>query len=496
MARDPAAPRHTRAQLSSRMGFTITLTVLLTLGPAGGLGVAALSQGLRDEARDRAGAVLLTLSAPTALTLADYAMDRLDSYLAEAARPTAQDVMVRALVVLDGEAHIVAASTAALQTPAVAGLSPAMANEFLTRAASSRYAIWQRLAPTDDHALLLVSMPAVSGLRWGTLVGVFDLFPIEQRIRHSQLYVIFGLLTLALLVGATSYAAFRRMMVTPLERLSEAAAALQAGKRHVRLEWQRHDELGMVADSFDHMAGEIERYTESLEQKVAERSAEVEAKNAALQAVNQQLQKANDELERLAHVDPLTLVPNRRSFDQAFDRGVGQEAGAWTILMCDIDHFKLVNDRYGHRVGDVVLREVAAILRDGVRGGDVLARYGGEEFVAILRSTGLTRAIEVAERLRRDVDQHDFSTAAGVALSRVTISIGLCEGSEAQVPREMVLERADQALYVAKNGGRNRVSTWTPDASLTVPARRPTTLRMGKAGPSAAPTTLDDVKTS
>ncbi|MBI5611069.1 MAG: hypothetical protein HY902_19510, partial [Deltaproteobacteria bacterium] len=158
------------------MGLTLALTVLLTLGPVGAVGMAALSQGLREEARDRAGAVLLTLSAPTALTLADYAMDRLDSYLAEAARPTTQDVMVRVLVVLNTEGHIVAASTAALQPPAVAGLSVSDASEFLTRAASSRHPIWQRIEPTDDHALLLVSMPAVSGLRWGTLVGVFDLF--------------------------------------------------------------------------------------------------------------------------------------------------------------------------------------------------------------------------------------------------------------------------------------------------------------------------------
>lgn len=495
MANSPSPPRHSGAQLSGRMGLTLALTVLLTLGPVGAVGMAALSQGLREEARDRAGAVLLTLSAPTALTLADYAMDRLDSYLAEAARPTAQDVMVRVLVVLNTEGQIVAASTAALQPPAVAGLSATDSSEFLTRAASSRYPIWQRFEPTDDHALLLVSMPAVSGLRWGTLVGVFDLFPIEQRIRTSQIWVTFALLTLALLVGATSYAAFRRIMVTPLERLSAAAAALQAGKRHVRLDWKRNDELGMVADSFDHMAGEIERYTESLEQKVAERSAEVEAKNAALQAVNQQLQKANAELERLAHVDPLTLVPNRRSFDQAFERGVGQDAGPWTILMCDIDHFKQVNDRFGHRVGDVVLREVAAILREGVRGGDVLARYGGEEFVAILRGTDLVRAREVAERLRRDVDQHDFAAAVGVAVGHLSISIGMWEGGDPDVAREVVLERADQALYAAKKAGRNRVSAWTP-AIAAAALRGPATVRMGKPGRGPTPSSTEKDKSS
>ena len=125
-------------------------------------------------------------------------------------------------------------------------------------------------------------------------------------------------------------------------------------------------------------------------------------------------------------------------------------------MMIDIDHFKKVNDVYGHPVGDIVLRELAAILKEVARETDLPARYGGEEFIIFMPKTRLPEVLQAGERLRKAVERKAF--AAPSPLLRCTVSIGIAdfrpgfEGSEQEVIR-----RADQALYEAKRGGRNRV---------------------------------------
>ncbi|HDS1580431.1 TPA: GGDEF domain-containing protein [Stenotrophomonas maltophilia] len=171
-----------------------------------------------------------------------------------------------------------------------------------------------------------------------------------------------------------------------------------------------------------------------------------------------EIQRQRDELETLARRDPLTGLGNRRSFDEslgaAHRRAQRQQLGL-AVLMIDIDHFKRLNDTYGHPEGDRRLRAVAAIL-DGClqRGDDLLARYGGEEFIAALPSPEAAHAGELGERLRAAVE------AAGLpaAEAHVTISVGVAwqAASDPAAPLDLV-DRADQALYQAKHAGRNRV---------------------------------------
>lgn len=449
-----------RKRLGARLAIAVVASLLLILGPAGAISVAVMARSYRDEARDRAGAMLASLSAPSALTLAEYSLNRLDSYLAEAARPSSQDVRLLSVAMIDVAGRTVAASTDALEVPQAPGHPAAVVEAFAQRAMASRQPLWQRLAVTDGHAILLASMPAVSGQRWGTLIGIFDLHLVEARIADATRILVGALLVLALLLGVVAYVAFSRLAVKPLEALAAAAQAIQGGQRRVRLGWDRKDELGLVARSFDLMADEIESYTGSLEAKVAERSAEVEAKNRDLEALNARLQAANAELDRLAHIDALTAVANRRSFDQAFAALDTSSDRPWALLMCDIDHFKRINDTLGHPIGDAVLREVSQILRDSVRGDDQLARYGGEEFVAVLRDTGRDGALDVAERVRAQVASTDFAARLGVPLWPITISIGVAVAPEDGKDREQLMQRADQAMYVAKTQGRNRVVAW------------------------------------
>jgi diguanylate cyclase (GGDEF)-like protein len=128
-----------------------------------------------------------------------------------------------------------------------------------------------------------------------------------------------------------------------------------------------------------------------------------------------------------------------------------------SLLMIDIDHFKSVNDRYGHPAGDRVLRDVARLLQEGVRTVDTVGRYGGEEFVAILPQTEMADARQLAERLRRAIEAHVVKVPAGEI--RVTVSIGVAKYPAVAIatPDDLV-RAADQALYRAKEEGRNRVA--------------------------------------
>jgi diguanylate cyclase (GGDEF)-like protein len=129
------------------------------------------------------------------------------------------------------------------------------------------------------------------------------------------------------------------------------------------------------------------------------------------------------------------------------------------LIFIDIDHFKQVNDRYGHLIGDTVLRDVAALCHDATRTEDVFARYGGEEFACLLRKTTAESATVIAERMRRAVAEHVFVFGAGAEPNRVevTISAGVAETGENVSDPDALLAEADRLLYEAKRGGRNRI---------------------------------------
>ena len=171
----------------------------------------------------------------------------------------------------------------------------------------------------------------------------------------------------------------------------------------------------------------------------------------------------HERIKRIGLTDSLTGVNNRRFFDQRLGEEVARAQRSGEPLAClflDIDHFKRINDRHGHRVGDRVLSEVAGMIREQLRSTDVLGRYGGEEFSALLVNARKEKALEIAERIRGVIEAKHFEREDGGWLS-VTISIGVSslpatiEGN-GNIAEELV-DRADQALYLAKNAGRNRV---------------------------------------
>lgn len=168
----------------------------------------------------------------------------------------------------------------------------------------------------------------------------------------------------------------------------------------------------------------------------------------------QMLENANQELRRESLTDPLTGVGNRRRINQVIESEIGryyrQAMSAFSVLLLDIDHFKLVNDEHGHLVGDRVLKVLSARITGKLRGSDEIARWGGEEFVVVLPTAQQKHAQELAERIRQAVE------AANIEGLAITLSIGVAEYVRGE-SMESLMARADAALYQAKQSGRNQV---------------------------------------
>ncbi|HET9449787.1 MAG TPA: diguanylate cyclase, partial [Aggregicoccus sp.] len=169
-----------------------------------------------------------------------------------------------------------------------------------------------------------------------------------------------------------------------------------------------------------------------------------------------------EELQALSTTDGLTQVSNHRHFQERLReefRRAQRYADPLSLILVDLDHFKGVNDAHGHLTGDLVLREVAATLRQSVRDTDLLARYGGEEFAVLLPRTSIAGSLTVAERICRDVGAlHIPLEGAGRAPLRISASVGVSALPQRNLTSaEGLFRAADEALYRAKREGRNRV---------------------------------------
>lgn len=179
-----------------------------------------------------------------------------------------------------------------------------------------------------------------------------------------------------------------------------------------------------------------------------------------LRRLQAELEERNRDLARLAATDSLTALPNRRTFDANLEREIKsarRHDDPVALILLDIDEFKSVNDRYGHDVGDEVLREIARRLRDACRAGDTVARIGGEEFGLIVTRTTAEGAKAVAERTRALIADRPFGSSSGALAITVSAGVATAGGAVGFDPQE-VFRAADGALYDSKVQGRNRVT--------------------------------------
>jgi len=228
--------------------------------------------------------------------------------------------------------------------------------------------------------------------------------------------------------------------VAPLVRRGELIGSLNQGSRD-----SRHFVSGIATDLLEHLAA------------------------VAAMCIDNAVNHERLKLDGLT--DPLTGISNRRFFERRLAEEVerwARQSGPLVCMLVDVDFFKQVNDQYGHQVGDRVLRQIASILGQDLRGSDVLARYGGEEFVLLLPGTTPAHGAAIAERLRASVEHSAFVIPEGIDLD-VTVSIGLgclLPGAESYGPDPAfwLFQQVDNALYQAKDTGRNRVVQAAPPA--------------------------------
>lgn len=212
----------------------------------------------------------------------------------------------------------------------------------------------------------------------------------------------------------------------PIRQITSASMAMSHGDLASRVNLRREDEIGQLADTFNEMAVSI--------------------------------QASHEELTRLSSTDGLTGLYNHREFQKRLEEEIGRAsryASPLSLLMIDIDYFKKVNDTYGHPSGDTILRSIGAIILQELRISDLAARYGGEEMTVILPETGSSNAFTFAERIREKIHEFPMTVLAGETV-HVTVSIGVASFPGDANDREGLIDTADQALYFAKEKGRNR----------------------------------------
>ncbi len=253
-----------------------------------------------------------------------------------------------------------------------------------------------------------------------------------------------------------------RMLLTGYSDMETTVAAMNEGgaTHYMGKPWEDSALQQTVRDCVRqyHLTMENRRQQEIINQQ-----------NAELRELLNQLTQQNCKLEHLASTDTLTRLTNRRRFLESLENErsrIERYGGALSLIMFDIDHFKKINDTWGHAVGDTVLCEIAHEAQQFLRKADIAARYGGEEFVILLPETELPGAVMIGNRLRQLVADTMIAHDQGPPIS-VTVSIGVATLEKGESGEKMLI-RADQAMYQAKNNGRNRVELSNPGGHLAL----------------------------
>lgn len=263
-------------------------------------------------------------------------------------------------------------------------------------------------------------------------------------VRNNMLFSGAGVILLAILVSLILMARLARSVIRPLSRIIEGIEAMGKGELDRRIE-------NVPGEVFEPLARVINQMADGVQMTQNELQRRIEFATRALQL-------AKTLAEQEARVDPLTGLYNRRAFmERASDELLRARRynTSLALAMIDLDHFKLINDRFGHAVGDQVLVAFAETLEKSMRAVDIVARVGGEEFVLLMTETRIDEAIQVAERLRLEIAA--ASLPVGNERLHWTASLGVAFLDADDISVSSALVRADQALYRAKEAGRNRV---------------------------------------
>ncbi len=289
----------------------------------------------------------------------------------------------------------------------------------------------------------------------GAIAIGFSTKPLERKINDitSQGFI---LATIFIFIGAMFTFGMARRLTAPLSDLANVASEMEKGNLNVRANPSKtHDEIGQLSIAFNQMADAIQErekalrdQADGLEKTVNERTSEIKEQARIL--------------EEMAITDPLTHAYNRRQFYKIAEiemKLARKNNHPLSVIVIDADHFKLINDTYGHHAGDLALIKLAETCQNAIRDTDVFARYGGEEFVVLMPNTDALAANQIAERIRKRVEEESVESEEKIV--RFTISLGVSTFQTSKQPTfDSLLTQADKALYNSKKSGRNRVTHW------------------------------------
>ena len=271
----------------------------------------------------------------------------------------------------------------------------------------------------------------------------------EESEIFAELYeILFNVLIISLLLMAVFLIFISQLsdkVTKPIIQLTKEIKAVVNSKREYFEGVDSNDEIGQLSKAFQSSFKKIRLHTVHLEKMVNQRTEEISSKNALL---NEQ----NIKLEELVSKDPLTHLYNRRAFMSLLDKELSRakrHSSTTTLAILDIDHFKKVNDTFGHNIGDEVLCRFASELVNNMRLEDLICRWGGEEFVVLLWGTTADDAFSSMNQIRENISNVEFDT-----VGKVTFSTGMATMEKAEDFKSW-LHRADEALYKAKESGRN-----------------------------------------
>ncbi|MBF0377156.1 MAG: diguanylate cyclase [Desulfamplus sp.] len=315
----------------------------------------------------------------------------------------------------------------------------------------------------DDNALVVYSR--ILDIEENPAMIISFAFPREisrqgiKTIHFALVYILLvGIVVLILFLCFTNV-----MILKPLLKLTILIQSVEnTGDLSIRSPVEREDEIGILSACFNRMMDKTESQSKELSDAIKIQQKEIEKRKEA----EEELQLANTKLVELANIDHLTGIANRRYFGKVIEhewkRGAREKSNL-SIILCDIDYFKLYNDTYGHQQGDECLKAVASAINSSLRRPpDIAARFGGEEFIALLPNTDIEGAFYLAEKMRITIQElripHSASSSLGLS-DFVSISLGVASSIPDHTKKhEELIEMADNALYKSKESGRNRAT--------------------------------------
>jgi len=309
----------------------------------------------------------------------------------------------------------------------------------------------------------------------GTVVIGLNNQGIINRLRGQKSSIISREATIIILIALGEFLALSYIIVRPVSIISRSLdmSIDETGRITRQIPLASGDEFGKLATQFNEMREQLNQANSRLQSKIELADAKLTDNNRKLLDQAMDLQRMNEALQHMAITDSLTGLHNRRYFESVAGNDLAlsiRHGDTNSILLIDVDHFKRINDTWGHRVGDDVLIDIAGVLNRLQRQTDLICRMGGEEFILLCRRTGDEEALRVAEKIRTAIASHVF-TAMGQERIPVTVSIGVVTfpGNETPMSVDEYIHNADLALYQSKSDGRNRVTSY---AAMVASERR------------------------